>query len=47
MTLYDHAIYRLCDFVDNRAALVPTTLSSMVAIRLAEVETFFISHVIT
>ena len=48
-TLCDHVINRFCDFVDNRSPLEPTTLSSLVAIGLAEVEiiTFFISHVIT
>ena len=39
MALCDHVIDRLRDFVDNRPALEPTTLlSSLVAIRLAEVE---------
>ena len=37
MTLCDHVINMLCDFVDNRPALEPTTLSSLVAIGLAEV----------
>ena len=34
VTLYDHVMNRLCDFVDNRAALEPTILSSLVAICL-------------
>ena len=38
MTLCDHVINRLCDFVDNKPALEPTTLSSFLAIVLAEVE---------
>ena len=38
MTLFDHTINRLCDFVDNRPALEPTTLLSLVAMGLAEVE---------
>ena len=38
MTSCDHMVNRLCDFVDNRPALEPTTLSSLVAIGLAEVE---------
>ena len=38
MTLYNHAIDKLCDFVDNRPVLELTSLSSLVAIRLAEVE---------
>ena len=38
MTLCDHVINRLCDFVDNKLALEPTTLSSFLAIVLAEVE---------
>ena len=38
MTLCDHVINRFCDFVDNKPALEPTTLSSLVAIDLAEVE---------
>ena len=38
MTLFDHTINRLCDFVDNRPALEPTTLLSLVAMSLAEVE---------
>ena len=37
MTLCDHVINRLCDFVDNRPVLEPTTLSIFVAIGLAEV----------
>ena len=49
MTLCDHMINRLCNFVDNRPALEPTTLSNLIALGLAEVEItrFFISHVIT
>ena len=48
MTLCDHVINRLCDFVDKKLALRPATLSSFLAIVLAEVNiTFFISHVIT
>ena len=39
MTLCDHVVNRFCDFVDNKPALEPTTLSSLVAIGLAEVET--------
>ena len=31
-------INRLCDFVDNKLALEPTTLSSFLAIVLTEVE---------
>ena len=46
-TSWDHVIKRLFDFMDNRPALKPTPLSSLVAIGLTEVETFFISHVIT
>ena len=38
MTLFDHMINRLCEFVDNKPALEPTTLSSLVAIGLAQVE---------
>ena len=38
MTLCDHVINRLCDFVDNRPALEPAALSSVVATRLVEVE---------
>ena len=38
MTLFDNVINRLCDFVDNKPALEPNILSSMVAIDLAEVE---------
>ena len=38
MTLCDHVINRLCDFVDNKLALEPTTLSSFLAIVLVEVE---------
>ena len=40
MTLCDHVINRLCDFVDNRPALEPTTWSTLVAIGLAEVEIY-------
>ena len=36
--LCDHMINRLCDFVDNRPALEPTTLSSLIAIGLVEVK---------
>ena len=38
MTLCDHVINRLCDFVDNKSGLELTTLSSLVAIGLAEVK---------
>ena len=38
MTLCDHVINRLCDFVDNKPTLEPTTLSSLLAIGLVEVE---------
>ena len=38
MTLCDHVINKLCDFVDKKPALEPTTLSSFLAIVLAEVE---------
>ena len=38
MTLCDHVINRLCDFVDKKPVLEPTTLSSFLAIVLAEVE---------
>ena len=38
MTLCDHMVNRFCDFVDNKPALEPTTLSSVVAIGLTEVE---------
>ena len=38
MTLCDHVINRLCDFVDDTPALEPTTLPSLVAIGLVEVE---------
>ena len=38
MTLCDHVINRLCDFVDNKPALETTTLSHFLAIVLAEVE---------
>ena len=38
VTLCDHVINRLCDLMDNKSALEPTTLSSLVAIGLAELE---------
>ena len=38
MTLCDHVTNKLCDFVDNKPPLETTTLSSLVAIDLAEVE---------
>ena len=38
MTLCDHVINRLCDFVDNKPALELITLWSFLAIVLAEVE---------
>ena len=38
MTLYDHVINRLCDFGDNKPVLEPTTLSSFLAIVLAQAE---------
>ena len=38
MTLCDHVINRLFDFVDNKPALETTTLSSLLATVLAEVE---------
>ena len=38
MTLCDHVINRLCDFVDKRLSLEPTTLPSLVDIGLTEVE---------
>ena len=38
MSLCDHVINSLCDSVDNRLALEPTTLPSLVAIGLAEVK---------
>ena len=38
MNLCDHVVNRLCDFVDNKPALEPTTLSSLVGTGLAEVE---------
>ena len=39
MTLYDHVINRLCDFVDHKPSpLELTTLSNVLAIVLAEVE---------
>ena len=40
MTLCDHMINSLCEFVDNRPPLEPATLSSLVAIDLAEVEIY-------
>ena len=40
MTLCDHMINSLCEFVDNRPPLEPTTLSGLVAIDLAEVEIY-------
>ena len=38
MTLCDHVINGLCGFVDNKPTLESTTLSSFLAIILAEVE---------
>ena len=38
MTLCDHVINKLWDFMDNGPALEPTTLSNLVAISLAVVE---------
>ena len=38
LTLCDHLINRLCDLMDNKVALEPTTLPSLVAIGLGEVE---------
>ena len=38
MTLCDHVVNRLWDSMDNKPALEPTTLSSLVAIGLAEDE---------
>ena len=38
MTLCDHVINTLCDFVDNKPALEPITVSNFLAIDLAEVE---------
>ena len=38
MALCDHVIDRLYDFVDNRPALEPTPLSSLLAIGLVKVE---------
>ena len=38
MTLCDHVINTLCDFVDNKLALEPITVSNFLAIDLAEVE---------
>ena len=38
MTLCNHVINRLCDFVDNNPPLEPATLSSILAIVSAEVE---------
>ena len=40
MTLCDHMINSLCEFVDNRPPLEPATLSGLVAIDLAEVEIY-------
>ena len=37
MTLCDHVINRLCDLVDNKSALEPTTMSSFLATVLVEV----------
>ena len=37
VTLYDHVINRLCDFVDNRPVLEPTTLASLAVIGPAKV----------
>ena len=34
----DHVIDRLCNFVDKKSALEPTTLTIFLAIVLAEVE---------
>ena len=44
MTLCDHVINRLCDFVDNKPALEPKFLSH--SSRGSRNITFFISHVI-
>ena len=38
VTSCDHVINRLCDLIDNKLALEPTTLSNLVVIGLAEVE---------
>ena len=38
MTLCDHVINRLCDFVDKKPVLEPTTLSRFLATVLAEVD---------
>ena len=38
VTLCDHVINRSCDLIDNKRALEPTTLSSLIVIGLAEVE---------
>ena len=38
MTLCDHVINRLCDCLDNKPILEPTTLSDFLAMVLAEVE---------
>ena len=38
VSLCDHVINRLCDLVDNRLALEPTTLSGLVIMCLAEVK---------
>ena len=40
MTLFDHLINRLCEFPDNRPEKEPATLSSLLVIGLAEVESF-------
>ena len=40
MTLCDHMINSLCEFVDNRPLLEPATLSGLVVIDLAEVEIY-------
>ena len=45
MILFGYLINRLCDFVDNNSALELTTLSSLVAIGLAEVEIYNFSSV--
>ena len=38
VTLYDHVINRLCNLIDDRLALTPSTLSNLVTIGPAEVE---------
>ena len=38
MSLCDHVINSLCDFVVNRPALAPTTLSSLLAIGIVKVQ---------